>query len=296
MNGVIVEYVEGIEVIKAFNQSSSSYESSPRRLESFKDYTLKWYQSSWKVMNFVAAVLPSTFLGTLPIGMYLYWDGSLTPQDLAMGLILSLGIVGPLMNFTTYVNETKAIEYAVHDVDELLHAEELPDTGKPVEVPSGDHPTSGCFVLLRQRERQTGAFPYQSDDPGGKVHGACGPVRRRQVHHCSPDCPLLGCGRWKNHDWRRGHSGVCRWRSLPILSALSPRTTSCSTAPSRKISGWEIPDATDEEVYAAAKAACCDEFIQKLDNGYDTMAGDAGKPALRWRETAHLHCPHDFEK
>ena len=33
---------------------------------------------------------------------------------------------------------------------------------------------------------------------------------------------------------------------------------------------------TDEEVYAAAKAACCDEFIQKLDNGYDTMAGDAG--------------------
>ena len=36
------------------------------------------------------------------------------------------------------------------------------------------------------------------------------------------------------------------------------------------------PDATDEEVYAAAKAACCDEFIRKLDNGYDTMAGDAG--------------------
>ena len=36
------------------------------------------------------------------------------------------------------------------------------------------------------------------------------------------------------------------------------------------------PDATDEEVYAAAKAACCDEFIHKLEQGYDTMAGDAG--------------------
>ena len=138
VNGVIVEYVEGIEVIKAFNQSSSSYEKFTKAVESFKDYTLKWYQNSWKVMNFVAAVLPSTFLGTLPIGMYLYWNGSLTPQDLAMCLILSLGIVGPLMNFTTYINETKAIEYAVHDVDELLHAEELPDTGKPVEVPSKD--------------------------------------------------------------------------------------------------------------------------------------------------------------
>ena len=43
------------------------------------------------------------------------------------------------------------------------------------------------------------------------------------------------------------------------------------------------PDATDEEVYAAAKAACCDEFIQKLDNGYDTMAGMRG-PAFRRRK------------
>ena len=138
VNAVIVEYVEGIEVIKAFNQSSSSYEKFAKAVESFKDYTLKWYQSSWKVMNFVSAVLPSTFLGTLPIGMYLCWNGSLSPQDLVMCLILSLGIVGPLMNFTTYINETKAIEYAVHDVDELLHAEELPDAEKPVDIQSKD--------------------------------------------------------------------------------------------------------------------------------------------------------------
>ena len=138
VNGVIVEYVEGIEVIKAFNQSSSSYEKFTKAVKSFKDYTLKWYQSTWKLMNFISAVLPSTFLGTLPIGMYLYWTGSLAPQDLVMCLILSLGIVGPLMNFTTYVNETKTVEYAVHDVDRLLHVEELPDTGKPVEVQSKD--------------------------------------------------------------------------------------------------------------------------------------------------------------
>ena len=37
------------------------------------------------------------------------------------------------------------------------------------------------------------------------------------------------------------------------------------------------PNATDEEVYAAAKAPCCDEFIVRLDKGYDTPAGDAGK-------------------
>ena len=52
VNGVIVEYVEGIEVIKAFNQSSSSYEKFTKAVQSFKDYTLKWYQSTWKVNEF----------------------------------------------------------------------------------------------------------------------------------------------------------------------------------------------------------------------------------------------------
>ena len=37
------------------------------------------------------------------------------------------------------------------------------------------------------------------------------------------------------------------------------------------------PDATDEEVINAAKSACCDDFIRKLPNGYNTSAGEAGK-------------------
>lgn len=35
-------------------------------------------------------------------------------------------------------------------------------------------------------------------------------------------------------------------------------------------------DATDEEVIAAAKAACCEEFINKLSNGYETVIGENG--------------------
>lgn len=109
VNGVVVEYVEGIEVIKAFNQSSSSYEKFTKAVDSFKEDTLKWYQSTWKYMNFGNAVLPSTLLGTLPVGMLLYYQGSITPEDLVMCLILSMGVVGPLMNFTTYLNEDHRI-------------------------------------------------------------------------------------------------------------------------------------------------------------------------------------------
>ena len=240
VNGVIVEYVEGIEVIKAFNQSSSSYEKFTKAVKSFKDYTLKWYQSTWKLMNFISAVLPSTFLGTLPIGMYLYWTGSLAPQDLVMCLILSLGIVGPLMNFTTYVNETKTVEFSYDK-----------ESGKQVLSHINLKIPEGKFTAL------------VGPSGGGKSTIA-----------------RLIARFWDVNDGKITIGGV-DIRSMPLaqLADIVSFVTqdnflfNCSIKENIRLGN---PDATDEEVYAAAKAACCDEFIQKLDNGYDTMAGDAG--------------------
>ena len=238
-------------------------------------------------MNFVSAVLPSTFLGTLPIGMYLYRNGSLTPQDLTMCLILSLGIVGPLMNFTTYVNETKAIEYAVHDVDELLHAEELPDTGKSVEVRSKDiqlQDVSFSYTLKGTRTLK---------GTGGKENG------KQVLSHINLTIPegkftaLVGpsgggkstIARLIARFWDVGGGkitiGGVDIRNMPLsqLADIVSFVTqdnflfNCSIKENIRLGN---PDAADEEVYAAAKAACCDEFIRKLDHGYDTMAGDAG--------------------
>ena len=275
VNGVIVEYVEGIEVIKAFNQSSSSYEKFTKAVKFFKDYTLKWYQSSWKVMNFVSAVLPSTFLGTLPIGMYLYWNGSLTPQDLAMSLILSLGIVGPLMNFTTYVNETKAIEYAVHDVDELLHVKELPETGKPVDMHSKDIQLQDVSFSYDKESGKQVLSHINLKIPEGNFTALVGPSGGGKS-----TIARLIARFWDVNDGKITIGGV-DIRSMPLaqLADIVSFVTqdnflfNCSIKENIRLGN---PDATDEEVYAAAKAACCDEFIQKLDNGYDTMAGDAG--------------------
>ena len=226
-------------------------------------------------MNFVAAVLPSTFLGTLPIGMYLYWNGSLTPQDLAMCLILSLGIVGPLMNFTTYINETKAIEYAVHDVDELLHVEELPDTGKSVEVQSKDIQLQDVSFSYDKESGKQVLSHINLKIPEGKFTALVGPSGGGKS-----TIARLIARFWDVNDGKITIGGV-DIRSMPLaqLADIVSFVTqdnflfNCSIKENIRLGN---PDATDEEVYAAAKAACCDEFIQKLDNGYDTMAGDAG--------------------
>lgn len=275
VNSVIVEYVEGIEVIKAFNQSSSSYEKFAKAVQSFKDYTLKWYQSTWKLMNFISAVLPSTFLGTLPIGMYLYLNGSLTPQDLVMCLILSLGIVGPLMNFTTYVNETKTVEYAVHDVDELLHVEELPDVQQDAQVKSKTIELKNVSFSYDKENGKQVLSHINLKIPEGKFTALVGPSGSGK----STIARLIA----RFWDVTEGEIriGSVDIRSIPLaqLADLVSFVTqdnflfNCSIKENIRLGN---PQATDDEVYAAAKAACCDEFIKNLEHGYDTTAGDAG--------------------
>ena len=62
VNNIIIEYVEGIEVVKAFNQSTSSYEKFVGAVKSFKDFTLNWFKSTWKTMNLMMAIMPTTLI------------------------------------------------------------------------------------------------------------------------------------------------------------------------------------------------------------------------------------------
>ena len=64
VNSIIVEYVEGIEVVKAFNQSGASYEKFVRAVTSFRDFTLDWFRCTWKSMNLCLSILPTTLLAT----------------------------------------------------------------------------------------------------------------------------------------------------------------------------------------------------------------------------------------
>ena len=69
VNSVIVEYVEGIQVVKAFSQGERSYQKFAQAVSSFKAFTMDWYRCTWASMNLCLSILPTTLLGTLPIGI-----------------------------------------------------------------------------------------------------------------------------------------------------------------------------------------------------------------------------------
>ena len=276
VNSIIIEYVEGIEVVKAFNQSTSSYEKFVNAVQSFKEFTLAWFKSTWKSMNLMMAIMPTTLLGGLPVGLLLVQNGSISPAELAMGIILSLSIVGPLMKATTFINEAKSMEYAVEAANELLNLPVLPDSGKIVSIPHNDIALKHVTFSYDGSEQNEVLHDVNLELPEGSFTALVGPSGGGK----STIARLIA----RFWDVTGGNITIggknIKELSIRQLSELVSFVTqdnflfNCSLKENIRLGN---PNATDEEVYAAAKAACCDEFIVRLDKGYDTPAGDAGK-------------------
>lgn len=278
VNSVIIEYVEGIEVVKAFNQSTSSYEKFVGAVESFKGFTLDWFRSTWKTMNLMLAIMPTTLVGVLPVGLLLNRAGQITPAELAMGIILSLSIVGPLMKVTTFINEAKSMEYAVDAANELLNLPVLPDSGKMVPLRHTDivlQDVSFSYGMNGSEERDV-LHRINLTMPEGSFTALVGPSGGGK----STIARLIA----RFWDVTGGSISIggrnIKELSIRQLSELVSFVTqdnflfNCSLKENIRLGN---PNVTDAEVFAAARAACCDEFIARLEKGYDTSAGDAGK-------------------
>ena len=273
MANAIVEYVGGIQVVKAFNQATDSYRKYADAVRSFKDYTMGWFRSTWVGMNLMASIMPTTLLGVVPAGLWLYFEGALAPSELAMCVILALSIVDPITRFTSFVNEMKSMEYAVSDTREFLDLPELAE-------PDGRAETSGASIALDHV-----SFSY---DGGNEViHDVS--LRMPQGSFCALVGPS-GSGKStlarliaRHWDVQGGSVSVggVDVRKMPLdqlseLVSFVAQDNYLFDATIRENIRLGRPQATDEEGAAAARAACCEEFVKRLPQGIDTPAGEAG--------------------
>lgn len=276
VNSVIVEYVQGIEVVKTFNQTTKSYEKFADAVKSFKDFTLGWFQSTWKTMNFIFSILPTTLLGTLPIGLILYKNRSLTLAELTMCLILSIGIIGPILKSTSFINELKGMEHSINRSKELLELKELPNEVNYVDLKQYDVEFKDVSFSYNQNDSKRVLDELSFKIPQKSFTALVGPSGGGK----STVAKLISRF-WDVSEGSITIGGI-DIRKIPLsqLANIVSFVTqdnflfNCSIKENIRLGNLK---ASDDEVLAAAKAACCDEFIMKLENGYDTLSGEAGK-------------------
>ncbi|MGN4126846.1 ABC transporter ATP-binding protein [Lysinibacillus sphaericus] len=273
VNSVIVEYVEGIEVIKTFNQTNTSYEKFSNSITDFKNYTMKWFRSTWPGMTLGNAILPSTLVGTLPIGLWLYQRDAIDPPQLIICLILSMGLIYPLMKFTVFINDFKAIEYAIDDTKAYLNLESLPIVEESATLINYDIALNAIsFSYDNQHhviQNLSLTIPEKSYTalvgPSGSGKSTIAKLLARFWDVTDGTITIGGTNIKEIHpnDLSKHISFVAQDNFLFKTSLLENIRMG-------------NPQASDEEVFRAARLARCDTFISRLDNGYDSDSGEAG--------------------
>ena len=104
MNSTLVEYIGGIEVIKAFNQGKHSYAKLSERVLANASYFYHWMKSCQLPVSISRALAPTTMITILPVGWLMYVNGSLKMETFLITIILSLGIAGPLLAAMDFVD------------------------------------------------------------------------------------------------------------------------------------------------------------------------------------------------
>lgn len=272
MNATTVEYVGGIEVIKAFNQSAASYEKFTDAVRQNTRLMLEWMKSTQGYSALMMTLWPAVLIAVLPVGCLLYQNGSLSASDFITIAILSLGIIGPLVAAIFLIDDFSKIATITGEIAAVLEEPEL-------DRPKAQKKLEGHDISLRDVH-----FAYKDvqvlngvslDIKAGMRTALVGPSGSGK----STIAKLIA-SYWDVSSGRITIGGI-DVKTLPpeqvmdLIGYVSQDNFLFNVSVRENIRMGR-PEATDEDVEAVAKAAGCHDFIMSLTHGYDTIVGGAG--------------------
>lgn len=276
MNSTIVEYIEGIEVIKAFGRAGVSYEKYAGAINDFRTFVIKWLTSTFATMKLSFALFPSTLIGTLPVALALANNGTITIPQAALAVMLSISMVGSLAKLEVFSENMRQVKFTVENLEEFLEMPELPEPKSRAELKDSRVEMKNVHFSYTGEKKDEVLHGVSLTLPAGSFTALVGPSGGGK----STVAKLIARF-WDVTDGSIRIGGV-DVKDMPLaqLSEYVSFVTQdnflfrCSLLENIRLGN---PKATDEEVKEAARMAQCEEFINKLPQGYDTPAGEAGK-------------------
>ena len=272
LNDTAVEYIGGIQVIKVFGKTKSSYERFVHDAYEAAHSFIDWMRASIIPFTFAMVIMPATMVSVLPIGGLLVKNGSLSARDFVTVIILSVGVITPIITMMSYSDDFRTMGTIFGEVRAILDA---PEMNRPAESAA---PAGNDLELKDVR------FAYQEKEV---LHGISMVIPENSF------VALVGPS-------GSGKSTIARL--IASLWDVTSGSISLGGTDIRQISQEAYadkiafvsqdnylfnmtvrenirigrPSATDAEVEEAARQSGCHNFIQGLEKGYDTLVGSSG--------------------
>ena len=289
VNASAVQYVRGMQVVKVFGRTVQSFRGFYSDIQAYGDFCLQFtnrYERGYILFKVVAGSF-LTFL--LPVGLLMIQSD---PGNRALALtflffvVMAPGAASPMMSLTMLAMQGRQIDEGVERIEAVMERKPVPEPQEPrrpdrfdVEFRNvsfsydAEGPENANAVSTRAQALSSVSFCAEE----GKVTALVGPSGGGK----STVASLIP----RFWDVREGEGeilvGGVDVRDIPVETLMD--TVSFvfqdnflffDTVKNNIRVGR--PDATDEEVVAAARAAQCHEFIERLPNGYDTLIGSGG--------------------
>lgn len=273
MNNIIVEYINGIEVIRAFNQRNKSYTKYSNIVYEKASYHYNWLKENATDYAASLSIAPMGILTIIPFGLYFTMMGSLDGGVLLTLIILSFGTIQHIMKIMMFEDDLGRVSTIFGEIETILSHDDLLHANTPVNIDTYDIHLENVDFSYDGEKKILDQISLKIEE--GAVHALVG-----ESGSGKSTIAKLMAGFW---DVDNGHItiGGADMQDIPLetLSSLISYVSQdnflfdISIKDNIRIGK---DDASDQDIIEICQKAGCHDFIMNLSNGYDTVAGEGG--------------------
>lgn len=272
LNSSIIKYTRGMQVIKAFGLTASSYKKLSAACTAYAEFQVKWAKATFKYFNVATVLINSGVILIFPVGIYFYSIGTLSFGMLLLFLIIGLGYSQPLTKVMLFMHTFHQVSQGEMTLNALLNESSFKEPLTP-KTPS-NYSIEFCDVDFSYEKRKV-LNKISLTAKQGEITALVG----------ASGAGKTTIGRLIPRFWDVNRGKI-------LIGGVDIRHISSNTLMSmvsfvfQDVFLFNISlkdnirlgkdNASDSEIIAAARAAQCHDFIMKLPNGYETYPGLRG--------------------
>ena len=289
VNASAVQYVRGMQVVKVFGRTVQSFRGLCDDIQAYSAFCLQFtdrYERGYILFKVVAS---SFFTFLLPVGLLMIQND---PGSRALALsflffvVMAPGAASPMMSLTMLAMQSRQIDEGVERIEAVMARRPVSEPARP-RIPErfdvefrdvsfsyeAEEPENASALSTRAQALSSVSFHAEE----GRVTALVGPSGGGK----STVASLIP----RFWDLREGEGeiliGGVDVRDIPneaLMDTVSFVFQDNFLFFDSVMNNIRLgrPEATDDEVIAAARAAQCHEFIERLPQGYGTLIGSGG--------------------
>ena len=272
MNAAMIEYIQGMSIIKAFNHTVESFSKYSNSIEDCLHLEDEWSKRWHLPMAIFSVSITANMLLLLPVGAAMYLSGVITLGKFVFFLLMGIGFGNPIWIIITFGRLMERNFVCQAHIETVLTAEDLSEALEPEKPGRG---VSGNSIEFGYDKETKVIEGIDFSIPARKFIALVGPsgAGKTTLARLIPRFWDVDAG-----SISLGETDIRNIKTADLMDQFGLIFQNVYLFNDTVLANLRLgnPDASEVEIMDAAKKARCHEFIMKLPRGYDTVIGEKG--------------------